>query len=332
MKQNNKIIFFGTPKFALPTLSALHQKGFNIVLVVTKPDKPAGRNLKLTPTPVKIMAEKLSYPVCDSIKDLYLETESLKPDLGIVVAYGKIIPQKILDSFPLGCINIHPSLLPKYRGTSPIQTAILNGDQETGVTIMKLDKEMDHGDIISQSQIPISKTDDSKVLHNKLATKGAELLIKVLPDYLLGKLKPTPQNHNQATFTKMITKEAGQIDWNKDAEEIERQIRAYYPWPGSFTSLATESSPRCEAGRALGCRKIKILSARLARSSLSTEAKAEAETSAEAEPLANQIDKFQQKNGQLYVQCGQGALFIEKLQIEGKKPMTGQEFINGYLK
>jgi methionyl-tRNA formyltransferase len=314
MKKNNNIVFFGTPQFALPALNALHQEGFNIVLVVTKPDKPAGRDLKLTPTPIKKLAQKLNYQICESINNLEIEIKKLMPDLGVVVAYGKIIPQKILDSFPLGFINIHPSLLPKYRGTSPIQTAILNGDQETGITIIKLDKKMDHGDIISKIQTPISKTDNSETLHNRLANLGAELLIKTLPDYLLNKIKPTPQDHSQATFTKIITKEDGQIDWSKKAEVIERQIRAYYPWPGSYTSSATESP-------ALGSRKIKIISARLA----------EGLVSAEAEFSANQIGKFQQKNGQLSVQCGQGTLIIEKLQIEGKKPMTGKEFINGYL-
>lgn len=315
MKKNKKIVFFGTPKFAMPALNALHQEGFNIVLIVTKPDKPSGRHLKLTPSPIKIVAEKLGYPVCDNIKDLSLKIEDLKPDLGIVVAYGKIIPQKILDAFPLGCLNIHPSLLPKYRGTSPIQTAILNGDQETGVTIIKLDAEMDHGDVISKTQTPISKTDNSETLHDRLANLGAELLIKTLPDYFLNKIKPVPQNHEQATFTKMIAKTDGQIDWSKSAEEIERQIMAYYPWPGSYTSLVTESL-------ALGSRKIKILSSRLA----------EGLDSAETKTLKDRLlGKFQQKNGQLFVQCGQDTLIIEKLQIEGKKPMTGKEFINGYF-
>lgn len=330
MMKDKKIIFFGTPNFALPTLTALQQASYNIVLVVTKPDQPVGRNLIKTPSLIKILSQQFGYQICNNLTDLKLKISDLKPDLGVVVAYGKIIPKEILDAFPLGCLNLHPSLLPKYRGPSPIQSAILNGDQETGVTIIKLDEEMDHGPIVRNYQLPITNNQTLKSLHDQLSREAAKLLIETLPDYLSGKIKPVPQDDRQATYTKIITKEDSRIDWQKNAEEIERQIRAFYPWPGSFTEIKTKNNKIL---------RIKILSARLAKGLHGTEGLLVAEGSAsagdlplaEAKASATDVGKFQQKNGHLYVQGSDGVLEILRLQPEGKKVMTAKEFINGYI-
>lgn len=309
----SKIIFFGTSEFAVPSLKALLQEGYHVVLVVTMPDKPAGRKQILTPSAIKVEAQKLKLEVVDNLKDLKFPSASLgtgkikeiNPAIGIVAAYGKIIPKNIIDSFLDGCINIHPSLLPKYRGPSPIQSAILNGDKKTGVTIIKLDEKMDHGDRISCILYPVSSSDTYESLSKKLADEGAKLLVKTLPDYFSKKIKLEPQNDSQATFTKILKREDGKIDWHKSAKEIERQIRAYYPWPGSYSLFENRKSQVV---------KVKILSAQSTNDQFS------------AKP-----GSFQTKNGQLYIQCHKGSLLINRLQPEGKKEMTAQEFINGYL-
>ncbi len=302
MNKKTKIVFFGTPEFAVPTLQALHSEGFNICLVVTQPDKPVGRKQVLTPSPVKVEAEKMGLEIADDLKIKRLE--DCNAEVGVVVAYGKIIPQEILNIFSKGCLNIHPSLLPKYRGPSPIQQAILNGEEETGVSIIKLDEQMDHGDIVSQIVYRVSDNDTSEDLHDKLAQKGAGLLVDTLPKYLSGEIKPVPQDDSKATFSKILKREDGEINWTKSADEIECQVRAYTPWPGSFAEFKTKDQ---------GLR-IKILSAKV------------------SDDIEGEIGEFQTKNGQLVVRCGKGSLIIIKLQVEGKKEMSADEFINGYFK
>ncbi len=316
MTNKEKIIFFGSPEFAVPTLQALVTEGDNVVLVVTQPDVPVGRKQILTPTPVKVEAQKLNLEVADNIKELKAKLEDFRPDLGVVVAYGRIIPQEILDLFPLGCLNIHPSLLPKYRGASPIQSAILNGDIVTGITIIKLDAKMDHGDIVVRSSYPLTSEETHQTLSKKLAQTGAELMIKTLPDYLAGKIKLEPQDDSQAIYCEMIKKQDGLIDWNKDAEQIERQIRAYAPWPGSFSEFNINDKKI----------NVKITSAHIYNN--------EETQHVVSLPWQKQssIGKFNVDNNQLIVLCGRGALLIDKLQPEGKKEMTAKEFINGYLK
>ena len=225
-----KIIFMGTPKFAAAILESLFDNGYEIASVITNPDAPAGRKQILTPSPVKVMAEKNKIPIIqlDEMRDFNV-------DLAVVAAYGKIISKNILTIPRCGIINVHPSLLPKYRGASPVQNAILNGDKETGVTIMKLDEEMDHGPIIANNELPIADDDTCESLCQKLAVTGAELLIKTIPDYVSGKIKPVEQNHAKATYTKIIKKKDGKIDWSKSANEIERMTRAFYPWPTAWT-------------------------------------------------------------------------------------------------
>jgi len=235
-----KIIFFGTPEFGKIILEGLIKNNYKPILVVTNPDKPTGRKQLLNPPPVKLVAQKynLSLLQPEKIKSCKLEIEKLKPDLIILAAYGKIIPKEILKIPKYGCLNVHPSLLPKYRGPSPIQATILNGDIETGVTIILMDEKIDHGPIVSVSKFKIQNSKfNYQELSKKLAHIGVKLLVKTIPKWIAGKIKAKPQKEKMASYTKIIKKENGQIDWSKSNQEIERQIRAFYPWPGAFTFL-----------------------------------------------------------------------------------------------
>ncbi|MDP3741009.1 MAG: methionyl-tRNA formyltransferase, partial [bacterium] len=232
-----KVIVCATSGFAIPSLRALVEAGYEIVAVITQPDKPAGRKQEALPSLVKLWALehglKVFQPESLEIGNWKLEI----PEINIVASYGKLIPKWLIDAPKFGSLNIHPSLLPKYRGPSPIQAAILNGDEQTGVTIIKLDQQLDHGPIVSQSIFNIPNSIFYKDLHDKLANLGAELLIKTIPDYVSGKIKPRPQDHSKATFTKIITKDDARIDWSKPSEEIDRLIRAYSTWPVAWTML-----------------------------------------------------------------------------------------------
>ncbi len=239
MAKKHKIIFIGTSKFAVPILENLVKDNYQILAVVTATDKPIGRKQKITPPPIKKTALKHKLEILQpkKIADCELRVKDYNPDLIIVAAYGQIIPKNILEIAQLGSLNIHPSLLPKYRGPSPIQTAILNGEKTTGITLMLMDEKMDHGPIIAQKQTPIAPSDTYQTLEEKLALAGADLLIETLSQYLQGKIKPKPQDESQASYTKILTRQDGQINWQKSALEIERKVRAYYPWPGTWTEL-----------------------------------------------------------------------------------------------
>jgi len=281
-----KIIFIGTPQFGAIILEELIRNNYQPVLVITNPDKPAGRKQILTPPPVKLTAQKykISIEQPERIKNYELGIRNLKPDLIICAAYGKMIPKEILEIPCYGCLNVHPSLLPKYRGPSPIQAAILNGDKETGVTIMLMDEKMDHGPILNQRELEFSILNfQFSKLHDKLADLGAKLLLETIPDWINGKIKPQAQDEKKATYTKIIKKEDGKIDWKKPAQEIERQIRAFNPWPGAFTFIQKK-------GKKI---RIKICQAELSKDN--------------------------------------NKLIIKKLQPEGKKPMSFEEFKKGYL-
>lgn len=237
-----KIIFFGSFQYAIPALEQLVKTGYEITAVVTNPDSLQERKKELTPTPVKLAAQKLGLNILQPEKlrnnQEFLEIlKSLNPDLNIVVAYGKIIPKEIIELPKHGTINIHPSLLPAYRGPSPIQSAILNGEKETGVTIMQIDEEVDHGAILSQAKYQIHPDAYLPQVTQELFQLGAELLIKTIPDWLEGKIVPQPQDHSQATFTKKFSWENGRIDWNQSTEKIYNQIRALNPEPGTWTTL-----------------------------------------------------------------------------------------------
>jgi len=313
---SNKIrtILMGTPEFTerifRKTMPELIPKGLEIIAVITAPDKPLGRKQVLTPSPVKKWALGANFNVLEPDKvrkpEWIAKIKELNPDLIILVAFGQIIPQEILDIPKYHALNIHPSLLPKYRGASPIQSAILNGDTETGVSLMIMDKEMDHGPIISNFKFQISNKITYKELSNNLADIGTDLLIKTLPDWIDGKIKPQEQDHSQATFCKLIKKEDGKIDWNKSAEEIERKIRAYAEWPTAYAEILNPKSQILN--------NIKILN---------------------AEIMTQNTDKkvgevFLTDDKELVIQTGNGILILKTLQLEGKKPMSAKEFLNGH--
>ncbi|OGC56002.1 methionyl-tRNA formyltransferase [candidate division WWE3 bacterium RIFCSPHIGHO2_01_FULL_48_15] len=303
-----KIIFFGTPEFGRVILEALLTAKFDVVGVVTQPDRPIGREQKLLPTPVKALASaqgrsasggkenKITVFTPADKPELLATSHKLlatKPDLFVIAAYGLIIPAEILQIPKKGAINVHPSLLPKYRGASPIQAAILNGDRETGVTIMLVDEKMDHGPILAQKTLPISSTETTPTATARLAHLGAELLVKTIPRYLAGKTTPKAQDDAQATYTKLITKDDGKVNWTQNNIEIERMIRAYAPWPGVWTTVfeMADQLERVVKNPAHANLKLKILSAAVE----------------------------------------DGALSIKTVQVEGRKPISFGEFAGGYL-
>lgn len=234
----NKVIFVGTGRFALPILKAVIDcPFFEIAFIVTSPNKLAGRKKELTPPPVKQAASNLLILQPKKIEDIKEKILKEKPDLAVLADYGQIIPKDILDIPRLGFVNIHPSLLPKYRGPSPIQTSILNGEKKTGISIMLMDGKMDHGPIISQKEIEISSDDTYQSLEEKLSQEAAVFLMEVLPQYIKGEIKPKEQNEEEVSYTKILTREDGKIDLNQTAAEIEKKVRAFYPWPGAWTIL-----------------------------------------------------------------------------------------------
>lgn len=238
--KKTKTIFIGTSEFATPTLEKIiHHPQFNICCVITSPDKPVGRKKEITPSPIKVTAQKNNLSVLQpkKISEIGGEISKLKPDLIITASYGQIIPKNILDTPKFGCVNIHPSLLPKYRGPSPIQTAILNGDKNTGITIMLMDDKMDTGPIIAQKKVIIKDNENYQDLEKRLSLESASFLLEILPQYIRGEIKPEKQNDAEASYTKILSRQDGQIDLRKNAQEIERMLRAFYPWPGVWTYI-----------------------------------------------------------------------------------------------
>lgn len=303
MLNQPKIIFLGTPEFALPTLEALIKNDLAPVLVVTQPDKKVGRKQNLAPPSIKEMAlaNNLAIVQPKNKKELAKIFSRQIFDVAILVAYGLIIPDEIINQPKFGFLNLHPSLLPKYRGPSPIQAALLNGDNETGVSIIKLVKAIDAGPIVAQKKVDIKPEDNAESLHDKLAKVGAELLIQILPDYLAGRIKPISQDEVKASYTKIIKRDDGQINWQKTASQIDGQFRAFYPWPGVFTHLDGKRLKIANLGVLEG-----VLGGKLSFGEV-----------------------FLSQNGQLVVKCGQGAVELKVVHLEGKKEMTGKEFLRG---
>ncbi|MCD4705902.1 methionyl-tRNA formyltransferase [bacterium] len=303
--KNLNIIFIGTSEFAVPTLKKITEQISEPIAVITQPDKPAGRKKILVSSPIKITAEKSELTILQpqKIGKIKNKIEKLKPDIFIMVSYGQIIPQAILNIPKYGCLNIHPSLLPKYRGPSPIQTAILNNDKQTGVCIMLTDNQMDHGAIVKCQKI---KMEDQNFLElqDKLSQLGSDLLIKILPDYIKGKIKLKKQNNKKATYTKILTRDDGKIDWNKKVEEIESQTRAFYPWPGCWCYLKDK-------------KRIKIIQVSILN---------------KKEKNRKPGELFLLPNKKTAIQCGQGTLILEKIQVEGKKEIDGKNFLQGNKK
>lgn len=238
-----KVLFMGTPDFAVPVLESLISK-HNVVAVVSQPDKPKGRGKKLQPTPVKVVAEANNIPVYQPsrIKDEEFVNilKDIDADIYVVVAYGQILSQEILDIPKYGCVNVHGSLLPKYRGAAPIQWSIIDGEKKTGVTIMYMVKALDAGDMIIKKEIEITPEDTYETLHNKMAPVGAEALIEALDLIEKGEAKPEKQDDNLTCYASMITKDMGHIDWNKTSEEIKNKVRGFNPFPAAFTEYNDE--------------------------------------------------------------------------------------------
>jgi len=313
MNLKPKIVFIGTPEFGAIILEKLCKTDLKPVLVVTAPDKPAGRKQIITPPPVKISAQKYNIPFLqpEILSSFKLQITNSKPDLIITAAYGQKIPKEILEIPKFGCLNVHPSLLPKYRGPSPIQYAILNGDKETGITVILMDEKIDHGPIVTNSKFQIT---NSRITHEELlkdlADLGSKLLVETIPKWIKKEIKPKPQDESKATYTKIIKKEDGEINWKKSAEEIEREIRAFDSWPGSWTNWQILKNMIL---------KIKILKSRIYTQQRQTKIK--------TFPLAKTLVVPQNEIG---VQCGKNILVVESLQLEGKKPTTPEEFLRGH--
>ena len=313
-----RIIYMGTPQFAVPALETLIvgskpglvlQEGYEIVTVITRPDKPSGRGKEVVYSPVKQLALSQEIPVWQpgSLKrqENIEMLAAYQSDLFIVAAFGQILPQAVLDLPRYGTLNIHASLLPKYRGVSPISEAILQGDTETGVTIMLIDAGVDTGPILLQRAIPIAEDDTTGSLTLKLAALGASALLEALPLWVQGKITPQPQDERFASHTHRLHKEDGKIDWNRPADVLARTVRAFTPWPGAYTNW--------------GNKILKIISAHTIQSDPGSEARAGAVS-------------LRKENGlqTLIVATGKGLLILEKLQLEGKKVTSADEFLRGY--
>ena len=342
-----RIIFMGTAELSCASLAALAaDEKFHVAAVVTQPDRPKGRDLKPQPSPVKSLALRLGLPVLqpERARDEQFITElrALQPDLIVVVAYGQILPPAILDLPRHGCLNVHTSLLPKYRGAAPIQWAIANGDTGTGVTIMKMDAGLDTGPIVSQRRTPIRPEDDSATLHDRLAQLGAELLVQTMPDYVAGKIQPVPQPAAGASHAAKIKKEDGRIDWNRPAREIWNRLRAFTPWPGAFTFLpkAMEGTPSSVpsfaksqgSDEALPSKMIKIWKAEVIEEVSGRDSALRCPDAAARRPHLGQKPGeilSADKTG-IVVGCGQDALRIFELQREGGRRMSAPEFLAGH--
>ena len=299
-----RVIFMGTPDFAVGTLEEIIKAGHEVVLAVTQPDKPKGRGNAMQFPPVKECAIAHEIPVFQPKKIREEENveylRQFQPDIIVVAAFGQILPKSILDMPKFGCINVHASLLPKYRGAAPIQWAILNGDEVTGVTIMRMDVGLDTGDMISKREVVIPDDETGGSLFDKLADIGAKLCVETMEQIEAGNVTYTPQNHEEATHVSMISKELGLIDWNKSAVEIERLIRGLNPWPSAFTKLD---------GKTFKIWKAKVLPK-------NTECSAGCIVSVT-------------KNS-LEIQTGEGVLSLLEVQLEGKKRMQIDAFLRGY--
>ena len=299
-----KIIFMGTPSFSVPILNGLVAEGYDVLRVVTQPDRPVGRKKVLTPPPVKEAALKHGIKVLQPEKisgsPEMEEIISLNPDLIVTAAFGQFLPETLLKAPKLGAINVHASLLPKYRGGAPVHYSIIKGDSETGVTIMRMVKKMDAGDMLSQKAIPISKTDDVGSMFDKLSLLGKDMLLEMLPEFIAGNIKEIPQDETLVTYSPNITREEEQIDWNKTSELIDCQVRGMRPWPVAFTTYQET--------------RVKLWD---------TTPLDETTTKA-----PGTIIKINKKN--FLVACGEGTVLqINDLQPAGKGRLKAVEYLNG---
>ena len=307
---NPKFIFIGTPEFGAIVLEKLAENNLKPVLVVTAPSKPVGRKQIVTPPPVKVAAEKHKIPVLQpkKIKDIEPRLKELNPDLIFVSAYGQILPKGILDIPKYGCLNLHPSLLPRWRGASPIQFTILSGDRTAGATIILMDEKVDHGPIVASLEFEISNLEIKyKELESLLANVGAELFIENISRWLAGEIEAREQDEDKTTYSIILKKDDGRIDWTKSAQEIARQVRAFGSWPGSFCYWP-------ENGKKI---RIKILETNILPQTNNG-------------PFGIKGKTFQAPNNRIAVQTGKDFLVIEKLQPEGKNSQKAEDFLRGH--
>ena len=299
-----KVIFMGTPDFSVGTLEALVEAGHEVVLVVTQPDKPKGRGKEMQFTPVKTSACKYNIPVYQPRRvrepECIEELRKYQADIMVVVAFGQILPKEILEMTPYGCVNVHASLLPKYRGAAPIQWSIIDGEEITGVTTMQMDEGLDTGDILLKTEIPMEPKETGGSLHDKLADAGAKLCVETLKALEEKTVVPIPQGETTTAYAKMLDKQLGKIDWSKDAKAIERLIRGLSPWPSAYTNWNEKI--------------MKIWDATV-----------EAGTTEMAPGTIVKVEK-----DAFYVQTGEDFLKICELQIPGKKRMDAGAFMRGY--
>ncbi len=304
MKKKIKIVFLGTPEFSVPALVALHENNYDVAMVVTAPDRPRGRGRKVTPPAVKQMALDLGYPVSQpaSIKteEFAGKIEDLKPDFLVVIAFGRILSENLIALPRFGTINIHASLLPKYRGPAPIQWAIINGEKETGVCSMLMVKELDAGNVLLSAKEAINLDDTAGTLYERLASKGAAILIDTLKAFTDNRIQSMPQDHSLATYAPMLTKDDGLINWNQSPESLVNFIRGVTPWPGAYTFL--------------GDKRLKIFKSR---------------------PLAMDITEFPGTvlkgfADELRVATAKGALCIEEIQGDSGKRLLIKDFLRGH--
>lgn len=299
-----KIVFMGTPDFAVGALEALIQAGHQVTAVVTQPDKPKGRGKEMQITPVKACALKYNIPVFQPVKiktpEAVEQLRTYEADIFVVAAFGQILSEEILNMPKYGCVNIHASLLPKYRGAGPIQWVILDGEKETGVTIMQMDKGLDTGDMLLSCRVTIDEKETGDTLHDKLAQAGAELIVEALPKIEAGEVTPVKQNDAESCYAKMLQKSMGRIDWSKQSEEIERLVRGLNSWPSAYTSYHGKT--------------LKVWASDVSHKQAD---------GAPGEVIAVEKDA-------VYVKTGNGSLKITEVQLEGKKRMPVKDFLLGY--
>lgn len=306
-----RVVFMGTPDFAVPTLDSLIESDHEVVGVITQPDRPSGRGKKTTATPIKKTAVsadiEVYQPESAKSEEFVDQLSSWETDVAVVAAYGQILPERVLNVPEHGCINVHASLLPRHRGASPINKAIIEGDEETGVTIMQMDEGMDTGPMLRQRSTPIEPKATANDLHDELAEMGADLLIETLDALEAGDVEPTPQDESAATYAPLMSKQDGEVDWSESARRVSDLIRGVNPWPGAFSYL-DRTDDRIKFHLAEVC---------------------------DADSLNLDVDGADpgtviRADGELLIACGEDAVRVLEVQAPGRQAMAAQDFLNGY--
>lgn len=312
-KQSLRVVYMGTPDFAVPALEALIDSHHEVVGVFTQPDRKSGRGKKVRRPPVKKVAEEAGVPVYQPKRvkkndEAYQTLVDWQPDIVVVAAYGQILPERILEVPRLGCVNIHASLLPKWRGAAPINWAIVHGDEKTGVTIMQMDVGLDTGPMLAKHEVDIPAEMTAQELHDRLAELGRETIVDSLDKLAAGELEPTPQDDAESSYASMLSKEDGRIDWTKSGAAVANHIRGFNPWPGAFAFHEQDGDQQ----------RIKFHRAR----------PVEGPSQGEGEP--GKVLEADASSGRLVIACGEGAIDVVEVQAPGRKAMSARDFLNGY--